>query len=493
MTLFLIARNITQAYRLMRPSYGTRERAGLLSSISIAYSSKNRLYSDQGDNNRMITKNLHELKSDFRHQRNDFEAICYTSQRIFGLLMDLTTDFSKLSYRKSSFHRVFRVFWIKSQFPKLPPKPRTEKQLREFVHKLTTFKFLNNSHKAATILRKLFANDNLGFIHSVKYSNKLIDFFLDKNDEIMIKRIFRRMEKENKKPNAMTFNLLGKHYLKDTNVVLERLAIWEAILLRMKSLDVKTDLCTYYISLSLMPTEVPAKQELKQLILSHGLHRAASQFQDIHIADMLNSGCSLFEILNYYYNTDGRLDVNCMNSVIFKFLQTGNDFEGAWKFMIQEHKLRGIKPKSSTMTIFMKHARECKRLRTMIQILNSFAELYRLESSPALRTMMQSLLTDNITLQKHWIPPILTFVYIRHFRSSINNFQRKDVLLKQLAHKFNVEFDDSLLYENLNNFDKRIFDALNSVVIRDPRIDFDELDENEWMEKITEECKNALC
>ncbi|KAG7918778.1 hypothetical protein KL905_003789 [Ogataea polymorpha] len=492
MIQFLVTRNISQAYWLVRPSYGSRGRVGMLSSISIAYSPKNKLYSTPSDNSRAIPDSPRELNSGLRQHGKDFEAICYTSQRIFGLLMDLTDDFSKLSYRKSSFHRVFRLLWIESEFPKLPPKPRTEKQLREFVHKLTTFKFLNNSHKAATILRKLFANDQLGFMHSVKYCNKLIDFFLDKNDEIMIKRIFRRMEKDNKKPNAMTFNLLGKHYLKDTNVVRERLAIWETILLRMKALNVKTDLCTYYISLSLMPTEVPAKQELKQLMLSHGLHRAASQFQDIHIVDMLNRGCSLFEILDYYHRTDGKLDVNCMNSIIFKFLQTGNDFEGAWKFMIQEHKLRGINPKSSTMTIFMKHARKCKRVKTMIQILNSFAEFYRLKSSPALRVIMQSLLTDNNTLQDHWVPHILTFVYIRHFRTSINYFQRKDVLLKQLAHKFNVKLEDDLTYEKLNSMDRQIFDALDSMVIRDPKTDFNEYDENEWMEKITEDCRLAM-
>ncbi|KAG7805740.1 hypothetical protein KL921_005351 [Ogataea angusta] len=490
MIQFLVAKNLARAYWFVRPSFGIRGEAGMISSIGIVHLSKNRLYSNQVDNNRAIPNCPRELQSDLRHQGKDFELICYTSQRIFGLLMDLTNDFSKLSYRKSSFHRVFRIIWIESGFPNFPPKPRTEKELREFVHKLTTFKYLNNSHKAATILRKLFANDKLGFMHSLKYCNKLIDFFLDKNDEIMIKRIFRRMEKDNKKPNAMTFNLLGKHYLKDTSIVRERLAIWEAILMRMKSLDVKADLCTYYISLSLMPTEVPAKQELKQLILSHGLHRAASQFQDIHIVDMLNRGRSLSEILNYYHSTDGRLDVNCMNSIIYKFLQTENDFEGAWNFMIQEHKLRGINPKSSTMTIFMKHARECKRLRTMIQILNSFAEIYKLKSSPALRIMMQSLLTDN-TLEKDWTPHILTFVYIRHFQSSINNHQRKDILLKQLAHKFNFEFEESLSYENLNNVDKRIFDVLNSMVIRDPVTDFNEVDENEWMENIIKDCRTA--
>ncbi|KAH3670784.1 hypothetical protein OGAPHI_001300 [Ogataea philodendri] len=411
-------------------------------------------------------------------------SVSYASQKIFGLLMDLTEDFSKLEYTKLSFQRVFRIPRMRSELPKicntLISNGRLQEgvschELRKVVDQLTTYKYLNNTHRAARILRAIFKEKDIQFIHSVKYSNRLLDFFLERNDEIMIKRIFRRLEKDDKKPNAMTFNLLGVHYLKNTSNFLERLMIWEFILLRMKTLGINVDLCSYYISLSLIPSEVPAKQELKQLMISHGLHLNVPGFCDIELTDMMNQGASLSEVLEYFHNAEGKLDTNCMNSAIFKYLQGEDDFKGAWRFMNIQRSYRDLVPRSSTVTIFTKYCIQHQRLALAVSILNTFLNDFGLSSSPALNIIMRHILTTYDSSDSKWINPLLKFIFIHHFKNSINNYQRTDVLFRQLKHEFGIELDKLPDFNDLDPVDRRIYDSLQSLVIDDSTNSFDDL------------------
>ncbi|QPG73301.1 hypothetical protein FOA43_000611 [Brettanomyces nanus] len=416
----------------------------------------------------------------------DSELIERTAKILVELVVDGSVD-SILTYKKSDFHRIFKVYWLKT-FPTIvsdleafesksgDDEPVLEKDQEEFtalVHQLTSFKYLNNSHKIASFFRKKIVNNDSFNLTDLGIFNDLVDFFSSKGDSSMVSRVFRKMDELGVQANVFTFNILGKNYMSRTDVVLERLVMWESLLRHMVKQGVKPDLVSWYLTLSLLPSKSESKVWMLKLMTEKKLN-GVSKFHDIQLTDMLNKGASIKEMAKYYCSQPReQLDVNCMNTIVFKYLQM-NEFEKGWRFMSAEalNEDNPVKPRNSTLTIFLKDCKIKDKLELMVRIINTMRLRYRLINYNSNRMVLDYLLKIDDEVLPKWYPLFVKYMLRYDLSYGIDRYRRLDVLVKRLQYKVNKSFksDNALLLctvslEKVTRFEKQFFHNMEKLVV----------------------------
>ncbi|VEU20908.1 DEKNAAC101791 [Brettanomyces naardenensis] len=244
------------------------------------------------------------------------------------------------------------------------------------------------------------------------------------------------MEQMGIKPNVMTYNLLGKNYVARTDVVVERLTVWESLLKHMHEQGIKPDLISWYLTLSLLPSDLEHKRVFKLAMIKKGLNKV-SKFHDIELTDMLNNDTLIDKMLEYYRSLPRKeLDVNCMNTMIYKYLSM-NRFADGWMFMTMKNSIR---PRNSTLTILLKDCKIRGKLELMIRIINTMRTRYKLINYNSNRMVLDYLLKMPDDGLPEWYPVLVKYMLRYDLSYGIDRYRRLDVMVKRLQFKLDKNF-----------------------------------------------------
>ena len=356
---------------------------------------------------------------------------------------------SHLSYTSSSFHRIFKVYWLKKVprnsyiMKKLDSKyfygqnaQSRNEELQIFVHHLVGFKYINITQKISSFLLRTIVNNTSFCSKNIEIYNDLIDFFSLSGRDKIVNSVLKKMTTLNVKPNVMTYNILAKNCLAVTDLNIERLQIWKRILLEMKAKSIRPDLVSWYMTLALLKPGLKIKSSFEDVMVKSGLTHN-SKFNDIKLVDMVDTDMPSEKILQYY-NRQQRacLDVNCMNTVIFQLLNEHGLYR-AWNFMRSEasHKSVSIQPACSTVSVFVKYCSNRGDLEQIIRLLNTLRYKYGLVNYNSHQIVLAYLLKFPDGCLPFWYPLLVKYFLrydatygfnrYRHLNSLISNFKSK--------------------------------------------------------------------
>lgn len=415
-------------------------------------------------------------------EQRDKELIEENSNEVVTLTID-NCMLSTLEYKKSDFHRIFKVYWVKTFSEVMPLLKQIKtikdhcsleynRQLADLIHQLCICKYLNSAYMIGGFFHRQILDNNQFIDTDPRIYEDLIDFFSSRSDNYSVERVFQKMSNLGIEPTAMMFNILGKNYLSKVDIVLERIKIWLSILERMKKCQIVPDLVSWYITLSILPTELPVKKALQSTMIKSGLSHVA-KFNDIKLTDMLNESESIDHMLTYYHaQRRNNLDVNCMNTIIFKYLKDGN-FEDAWKFMLTESNSSDyyIKPRNSTVSIFLKDCKLKQNLEMMIRVINSMKLKFGLVNYNANRMVLNLMLKMPDGKLPDWYPLLVKSILRYDLSYGIDRYRRLDVLVKKLQYKIDANFKESMIIltsnqiKQVTDFEKIFFKNMEHLVV----------------------------
>ncbi|ODV83039.1 hypothetical protein CANARDRAFT_192166 [[Candida] arabinofermentans NRRL YB-2248] len=444
--------------------------------------------------NNKVSSSPPHVKYNTKWNDNEHSLILHKSENIYKLLNDITIDdLSKFNYNPESLKRIFINFIILPQLPKLQKEP-TQEQFENHLRNLTRFKYINHTPHISKCFRSIiYSNDEL-LIPSITTSKPRIipineidpytqecfttylDFFSQKPDQSALIRTIDQMQIRSIPIPAIAYNLIARNYLSKTSMVLERLTIWEQLLQDMKSKGIQSDLGTWYTTLSIIPTNVPLKTDLKSKLKSNGWN-SLSHYHDIELSDIiqksnsndLKNGDTLSKVLTYFTNIDSNeIDINCINSIIFTYLKTdlknGGGFQKAWEFMEtinnNHHQKKNLKPRYSTLTIFVKHGKVENNLLKMLKTSINMWMRFGLINQHSCRIIIHHLLNipNHKLKDQNWYPLIIQFILRFHLKNSLEKFRRIDLILRKIEYKLRVNFPNFKIDINGNGNENDEFD-----------------------------------
>lgn len=375
-----------------------------------------------------------------------------------------------MEYIPEEFRRVFKTPWVK-KWPQSMVGVISGVESPDFaklVHQLVEYKYINQSHAIGSFFyHRIIANDQF-VLKDIEIYNDMVDFYASRGDSHSVGLIFDKLNSLGIKPTVTTFNLLGKSYCRRTQLVLERLVIWDSLLKRMKKEGLVPNLVSWYLTLSLLPSNSDSKKQLQAQMKRLGLAQVP-RFHDIVLTDMANGGSSAQQMLKYYQSLPrDSLDVNCMNSVIFKFMDE-NSFDKAWQFMRSES-AKGLSPRNSTLTVLLRSCKAHDRLELMVRIINSMSAHYHLINYNANRMVLDYLMKLPDGQLPEWYPLVVKYMLRYDLSYGVDRHRRLDVLIKRLQIKLDNNFDTSIplsvvKLSETTPFEQKLFENMRSLLV----------------------------
>ncbi|CCD24283.1 Aep3p NDAI_0C06240 [Naumovozyma dairenensis CBS 421] len=373
--------------------------------------------------------------------------------RILPLLINLTPNISSSNYLRNNNEeegKTIRKFpkFTTDEVPPIPDFQNDPQVLQDFIGLLThtTFYYRNSSKLNGIIpkiLRNLIHPTNLKTLklRTITNFNDLIYFYSNRFDFASVRELFKQSQLENIQPNTMTFNLLLRSILKNSqirkiNPVVNEI---EWVLLKMEKCSVNANYITWLTLYNFLQDNLSRDVFINQM---HTKGFPINRNEFIYTVMRNNDEYTGLQILEFLKNNnigfnDGIFTTKLINLCIERFLskQDQKNLNYAWiilKYFGNENKsLLNYKTLNCFLENFAKHGRIDLSLMIFNVCTKRFAILPNFDS---FEMLFKSLVINGYTKN---FPMVLK--YLKKLKKSYNYEERNTywIVKAELISKYN--------------------------------------------------------